>query len=71
MMDISLTEKQFSLTDTIRQTEIRALIDGWVTNTLSVKILCPQINCSFLHFRKHNAWLFVYYGFVKFMYTFL
>jgi len=30
------------VTQTIRQTEIPALPDSWVTNTLSVQILCPQ-----------------------------
>jgi hypothetical protein len=33
---------QFVITQTICQTEIPALLDSWVTNTPSVKILCPH-----------------------------
>ena len=41
------------VTHTDRQTDIPALPDSWVTNTPSVKMLCPQkIACS-LCFRKN------------------
>ena len=43
---------QFNVTHTIRQTQIPALLNSWVTNTPSVKMLCPQKNCLFLYFRK-------------------
>jgi hypothetical protein len=35
------------------------LLDSWVTNTTSVKMLCPQHNCFFLYFRKNIACLTV------------
>jgi hypothetical protein len=35
-------KQQFVVTHTIRQTGIPELLDGWVTNTLSVKMLCPH-----------------------------
>jgi hypothetical protein len=38
----SLKKEQFAVTHTIREAEIPALLDTWVTNTPSVKILCPQ-----------------------------
>ena len=32
------------------------LLDSWVTNTTSVKMLCPQHSCFFLYFhKKHNV----------------
>jgi hypothetical protein len=39
---ILFMKQQFVITLTIRQTEIPALLDSWVTNTPSVKMLCPQ-----------------------------
>jgi hypothetical protein len=42
---ISPTKRKFFVTQTISETEIPALPDSWVTNTLSVKMLCPQIKC--------------------------
>jgi hypothetical protein len=39
---ISLMKQQFAVTHTICQSEIPALLDSWVTNTPSVKILHPQ-----------------------------
>jgi hypothetical protein len=39
--NISLIERQFVVTHTILQTEIPALLDSWVTNTPSVKMLRP------------------------------
>jgi hypothetical protein len=38
--------EQFVVTCTIPQTVILALLDRWVTNTLSVKTLCPQNKIS-------------------------
>jgi hypothetical protein len=35
-------QQQFVVANTIRETEIRALIDSWVTNTTFAKMLCPQ-----------------------------
>jgi hypothetical protein len=35
-------KQQFVLTHTIRQSEIPALLDSWITNTSSVKMLPPQ-----------------------------
>ena len=35
-------KQQFFITHTIFQTEIPALMDSWVTNQPSVKMLCPQ-----------------------------
>jgi hypothetical protein len=35
-------ERQFVVTQTIRQTEIPALLDSWVTNTPSVRTLYQQ-----------------------------
>jgi hypothetical protein len=49
---MQLTKRQFIVTHTIRQTEIPALMDSCVTNTPSVKMLCPQKNISF-YFRKN------------------
>jgi hypothetical protein len=37
-----LMKWQFVITHTILQTEVSALLDSWVTNTPSVKMLCPQ-----------------------------
>jgi hypothetical protein len=37
---MSPMKRQFVVTHTIRQTEIPALLDIWLTNTPSVKILC-------------------------------
>jgi hypothetical protein len=34
--------RQFVVTHTIRQTQILALLDSWVTDAPSVKMLCPQ-----------------------------
>jgi hypothetical protein len=35
-------EQQFVITNTVSQTEIPALLGGWVKYKLSVKMLCPQ-----------------------------
>jgi len=37
-----LMKQQFVITHTISQTEIPALLHIWITDTLSVKMLCPQ-----------------------------
>ena len=42
---ISLMEQQFVVTHTICQSDIPALLDSRVTNTPSVKMLCPEKNC--------------------------
>jgi hypothetical protein len=49
---------QFVLTHSIRQTEFPALLDSWVTNTPSVKMLCPQKIFLSLHFRQNKTCLF-------------
>jgi hypothetical protein len=46
-------KQQFVVTHTIRQTEIPALLDRWVTNTPSVKMPCPQKNCLTFYFHKN------------------
>ena len=35
-------ETAICLTHTIPQTEITALLDNWVKNTPSIKMVCPQ-----------------------------
>ena len=37
----SLMKRQFVVTDIICQTELTAWLDSWVTDTPSVKMLCP------------------------------
>ena len=39
---ISLMKWQFDITHTIQRAEILAVLDIQVTNTLSVKMLCPK-----------------------------
>jgi len=39
-------EQKFVVTHTIRQTEIHALIDSWVTDASFVKMLCAQKNIA-------------------------
>jgi len=51
--EISIMKRHFVVTRTNHQTEIPALPDSWVTNTTSVKILCPQKNCLSLGYRKN------------------
>ena len=46
-------KQQFVATHTICQTEIPTLIDSCVTNTTSVKMLCPQKNCLSSHYHKN------------------
>jgi len=50
----SIMRQKFVATHTLRQTEIPALLESWVTNTLFVKIPCPQKNCFSIiaYFRK-------------------
>ena len=52
-------KRQFVVTHTIRQTEIPTLLDSWVTNTPSVKILCRQKNFLSLYFRKNITCLII------------
>ena len=40
-------KRQFFVSHTIRQTEISALLDRWVTNTPSVKMVYPQKKNAF------------------------
>lgn len=40
--EMSVMKRHFVVTRTIHQTDIPALLDSWVTNRTSVKILCPQ-----------------------------
>ena len=48
---LSLTKQRFASTQAIRQTEIPALLDGWVTSKHSVTMLCPQkIACPYFFF---------------------
>jgi hypothetical protein len=51
--NISLMKWQFIVMHTVRQIQISALLDSWITNTPSVEMLCPQKNCLSLHFRKN------------------
>jgi hypothetical protein len=47
---MSFMQQQLVVTHTIRQTEIPALLDSWVTNAPSVKMFCPQqIACPYFH----------------------
>jgi len=55
---VSLIKRQFVVTHTIRQTKIPAQADSWVTNTPSVKILCPQKSASPSFFAKHGTLMF-------------
>ena len=43
---ISFTKHQFVLFLTIPQIEIPPLVDSWIANTPSVKLLCPQKKAS-------------------------
>jgi hypothetical protein len=52
-----LLKQQFVVTHTIHQSEIPALLDRWVTNTPSVKMLCPQKNCFSIYFCKNISCL--------------
>jgi hypothetical protein len=45
-------KQQFVVAHRIHEKEIPTLIDSWVTNTPSVKMLYPQKNCFSLHFHK-------------------
>ena len=51
-INTSLMTQQTAVTHTLRQTEIPALPDSSVTNTPSIKLLCPQQNCLSAYFRK-------------------
>jgi len=41
------------LTHTIPQTEIPPLLDSWVKNAPSIKLVCPQRNCFSLYFHRN------------------
>jgi len=49
-----LMKQQFVITHTVHQTEILALLDSWVTNTPSVKMVCTQKLLSLIFSLKHN-----------------
>jgi len=49
---ILLIKQQFVVTQKIGQTQIPTLLYSWVTNTLSVKMLCPQQTASPYIFTK-------------------
>ena len=48
-----LKTQPFVVAHTPRQTPIPTSLHSSVTNTLSVKTLCPQTNCFSLYFRKN------------------
>ena len=50
-------ERQFVVAHTIRRTEIPALLDSWVTNTPSLKMLCPQKKKISLYVRQNVIFL--------------
>lgn len=39
---ITFMQRPFAVTHTVRQTDIPASLDNWVTNPPSVHMLCPQ-----------------------------
>jgi hypothetical protein len=45
-------KRPFVVTHTIRPIEIPALLDSWVTDTPSVKMLFPHTNSLSFYFRK-------------------
>jgi len=49
---VSLMKQQFFVTHTFHQTEIFALLDSWVTNTSSVKMMCTRKTSLSLHCHK-------------------
>jgi len=53
-------KQQFVPTHTFPQTEIPSLLDSWVKNTPSVKMLYPQKNCFSLYFHKNITHVLVY-----------
>jgi len=52
-------KQQFVITHTTHQTELPTLLDSWVTNTPSVKMLYPQKHCFSLYFCKNVTCLYV------------
>ena len=57
LLYVSLIKQQLVITHTICPIEIPALLDRWVTNTLSVKMLYLQRNFSLYTFLKNNIYL--------------
>ena len=57
MIHTPLRRREIVVTHTIHQTKIPALLDIRVTNTSSVKILCPQNNSTSLYFRRNITYL--------------
>jgi hypothetical protein len=57
-----LRNGNLSETHTIRQTEIPALLDTWVTNMPSVKMFSPQEKtaCLFIFLQKKQAGVLVH-----------
>ena len=60
-INILPTKWQFVITHAIIQTEICTSVEGWVTNTHAVKILCPQRNCLPSCFNKKKV-TFLYFS---------
>jgi hypothetical protein len=57
---ILLMRQQFVITHAIYQTMISTLLDSWVTNAPSIKMLCPQKkSCLSIDFRKNMTCLHV------------
>jgi len=52
-------KQQFSITHTVHQNEIPALLDSWFTNTSSVKVLCPLKKYVSLYIHKNTTRLCV------------
>jgi hypothetical protein len=44
---LSLMKQQFIVTHTVRQNEILALVDSWVTDAPSIKMLSPREKTRF------------------------
>jgi len=66
---ISLMKQQSFVTHTICQTEIITLLDSWVTNAPSIKILCPPKNGISLYFRKYLMCFSVGLSRIKFFFS--
>ena len=50
-------KQQFVLTHTFRQTEISSLLDTWITNKPSVKMLCSHIKIIVSPYHHHHLLL--------------
>jgi len=52
-------KQQIAVTPATHQTKIPALLDSWVTDTSSVKMLCLQKKSLSLYFHKNSPYLSV------------